>query len=184
MKQRFFKKNLKNVKNLTKSLAKTHQLAIAYHWEHCPIKGIESGPVSKELLSDLENNDFISEQLHIDLSSEVTVTPWVKCHGTEYRIGLVVCLDLVEDAPVFGKIVTIFIKDGIFFWHHVWNQSLLNIFMLSVLLHKRTVLYSKNLTNCFTTNLLIYKCPMAMTVYFTSFWTVICKNKKSNKRIE
>jgi len=115
MKQRFFKKNLKNVKNLTKSLAKTHQLAIAYHWEHCPIKGIESGPVSKELLSDLENNDFISEQLHIDLSSEVTVTPWVKCHGTEYRIGLVVCLDLVEDAPILGKIVKIFIKDGIFF---------------------------------------------------------------------
>ncbi|XDV29615.1 hypothetical protein PO909_032707 [Leuciscus waleckii] len=53
-KHRFFKKNQqKKIKNLTKSLAKKHQLAIAYHWEHCTIKGIESGPVSKELLSDL-----------------------------------------------------------------------------------------------------------------------------------
>ncbi|XP_026121391.1 uncharacterized protein LOC113101208 [Carassius auratus] len=114
-KHRFFKKNLKNFKNLTKSLAKKHQLAIAYHWESCTIRGIESGPVSNELLSDLENSDFISEQLQIDISSEVMVTPWVKCQGTEYRSGLVVFLEFVDDAPVFGKIVKIFIKDGIYF---------------------------------------------------------------------
>lgn len=114
-KHRFFKKNLKNFKNLTKSLAKKHQLAIAYYWESCTTRGIESGPVSNELLSDLEKCDFISEQLNIDLSSEVTITPWVKCHGTEYRKNLVVCLDLVEDVPVFGKIVQILIKDGVYF---------------------------------------------------------------------
>ncbi|XDV29589.1 hypothetical protein PO909_032692 [Leuciscus waleckii] len=115
-KHRFFKKNQKKkIQKPDQITCKKHQLAIAYHWEHCTIKGIESGPVSKELLSDLENGDFISEQLHIDLSSELTVTPWVKCHGTEYRSGLVVCLDLVDDAPVFGKIVNIFIMDGIFF---------------------------------------------------------------------
>ncbi|XP_026061788.1 uncharacterized protein LOC113045572 isoform X2 [Carassius auratus] len=114
-KHRFFKKNLKNFKNLTKSLAKKHQLAIAYHWESCTIRGIESGPVSNELLSDLENSDFISEQLQIDISSEVMVTPWVKCQGIEYRSGLVVFLEFVDDAPVFGKIVKIFIKDGIYF---------------------------------------------------------------------
>nr|XP_055035659.1 uncharacterized protein LOC129423418 isoform X1 [Misgurnus anguillicaudatus] len=43
-KHRFFKKNLKKLKNLTKSLARKHQLAIAYHWESNSIKGIESGP--------------------------------------------------------------------------------------------------------------------------------------------
>lgn len=78
------------------------------------MKGIEFGPVSNELLSDLEHCDFISQQLHIDPSSEVTVTPWVKCHGTGYGCGLLVCLDLVVDAPAFEKIVNIFIKDGIY----------------------------------------------------------------------
>lgn len=83
-------------------------IAIAYHWESCTIRGIESGPVSNELLSDLENSDFISEQLQIDISSEVMVTPWVKCQGTEYRSDLVVFLEFVDDAPVFGKIVNFY----------------------------------------------------------------------------
>lgn len=79
------------------------------------MKGIESGPVSNALLSELENCAFISEQLHVDLSSEIMVTPWVKCQGVEYRTGLAVCLELDDDAPVFGKIVQIVLKDGINF---------------------------------------------------------------------
>ncbi|XP_026092331.1 uncharacterized protein LOC113065315 [Carassius auratus] len=146
-KHRFFKKNLKNFKNLTKSLAKKHQLAIAYHWESCTIRGIESGPVSNELLSDLENSDFISEQLQIDISSEVMVTPWVKCQGTEYRSGLVVFLEFVDDAPVFGKIVKIFIKDGIYFLVSCMESEFIEHLHAFSVVEQEHCLVLKNLRN-------------------------------------
>ena len=61
------------------------------------------------MLTDLENGEIISEHFQLDLSSEVSVTPWVKCQGIEYRTGLVVCLDLMDEIPVFGQIVCIFL---------------------------------------------------------------------------
>ncbi|XP_059362352.1 uncharacterized protein LOC132101422 isoform X1 [Carassius carassius] len=44
-KHRFFKNTIKNFKNITKSLAQKHQMAIAYHWESMPFKSIDCGPV-------------------------------------------------------------------------------------------------------------------------------------------
>ena len=111
-KHKFFKSSIKNVKNITKSLAKKHQLAIAYHWESLAFKGIESGPVKTELLNDLEHGEIISDYLQLAVSTDVTVTPWVKWQGMEYRTGLVVCLDLMDEIPVFGQIDCIFLFRG------------------------------------------------------------------------
>lgn len=77
-KHAFFKSSLKNFKNFTKSLAKKHQIAIAYNWESLSAKGIESGPVKSKILTDVENDDLISEYFQIDVSSEISVTTWVK----------------------------------------------------------------------------------------------------------
>lgn len=77
-KHKFFKLSIKNFKNITKSLAKKHQIAIAYHWESLAIKGIESGPVKTELLNDLEHGEIISDYLQLAVSTDVSVTPWVK----------------------------------------------------------------------------------------------------------
>lgn len=113
-KHKCFKSSIKNFKNITKSLAKKHQIAIAYHWESLSAKGIESGPVKSKILTDVENGDLISEHFQIDVSSEVSVTTWVKHNGIEYHNGLV-CTDLIDEMPVFNKIVCIFLRGEVYF---------------------------------------------------------------------
>ena len=51
-KHKFFKSSIKNFKNVTKSLAKKHQIAVAYYWESLSAKGIESGPVKMKIVTD------------------------------------------------------------------------------------------------------------------------------------
>lgn len=114
-KHKFFKIGLKNFKNITNSLAKKHQIAVAYHWESLSAKGIECGPVKLKILTDVENGDLISEHFQINMSSEISVTTWVKHNGTEYHIGLVVCTDVVDEMPVFNKIACIFLKNEVYF---------------------------------------------------------------------
>lgn len=36
---------------------------------------------------------------------------WVKQHGTEYRPGLIVCVEVADEIPVFYKIKNIIVKD-------------------------------------------------------------------------
>jgi len=114
-KHKFFKSSLKNFKNITKSLAKKHQIAVAYHWESLSTKGIESGPVKSKTLTDVENGDLIREHFQIDMSSDIHETTWVKHNGVEYHTGLVVCTDVVNDMPVFMKIICIFLRNDVFF---------------------------------------------------------------------
>ena len=114
-KHKFFKSSIKNFKNITKSLAKKHQIAVAYHWESLSTKGIESGPVKTKILTDVENGDLISEHFQIDLLSEINVTTWVNHNGAEYHTGLVVCTDFVHEMPVFSKIVGIFLRNEVYF---------------------------------------------------------------------
>ena len=114
-KHKFFKSSLKNFKNITKSLAKKHQTAIAYHWESLSAKGIESGPVKSKILTDVENGDLNSEHFQIEMSSNIHETAWVKHNGIEYHTGLVVCTDFVNDMPVFMKIICIFLRNEVFF---------------------------------------------------------------------
>ena len=61
-KHRFFKSSIKNFNNVTKSLAlKKHQLAISYHWEAFTVRGIESGPVKTQMLSELDEEELVCE---------------------------------------------------------------------------------------------------------------------------
>lgn len=52
---KFFKTSIKNLKNITKSLSRKHQIPVAYHWEPLTAKGVESGPVKTKIVSDVEN---------------------------------------------------------------------------------------------------------------------------------
>lgn len=51
-KHKLFKDYLKNFKNITKSLVKKHQMAIAYHWETFNLKQYEYGPMKSFSLKD------------------------------------------------------------------------------------------------------------------------------------
>lgn len=114
-KHKFFKSSIKNFKNITKSLAKKHQIAVAYHWESLSAKGIESGPVKSKILTDVEYGDLISEHFEVNIKSDINVTTWVKHNGIEFHTGLVVCTDFVNEMPVFNRIVSILLKDEVYF---------------------------------------------------------------------
>lgn len=113
-KHKFFRSSLKNFKNITKFLAKKHQIAVAYHWESLSSKGIESVPIKLKKLTDVENGDLISEHFQIDMSSEVSVTTWVKHNDIENHTGVVVCTDFTDELPEFHKIVCIFLRSLFF----------------------------------------------------------------------
>lgn len=114
-KHRFFKNTIKNFKNITKSLAKKHQMSIAYHWESMPFKNINCGPVKTVQLNALANGEIIAEELQVDLDCEVDVTSWITCFGTEYRPGLLVCTSIEEDLPLFSQITDIVALNGDYF---------------------------------------------------------------------
>lgn len=114
-KHKFFKSSLKNFKNITKSLAMKHQIAVAYHWESLFTKGIESGPVKSKKLTDVDNGHLIAEHFQIDMLSEVNITSWIKHEDVEFHTGLVVCTGVVEELPVFNKIVCIFLRNEAYF---------------------------------------------------------------------
>ena len=62
-KHTFFQDCVKNLKNVTVSLAKKHQFAVAYHWECLTSKAVESGPGNLCLLETLEFTEDISAYL-------------------------------------------------------------------------------------------------------------------------
>lgn len=111
-KHRFFKNTIKNFKNITKSLALKHQMAIAYHWESMPLKSTDHGPVKTVKISDLRNGDMIADSLHVDMNHEVDVASWVTCYGTEYRPALLVCSKTEDGMPVFSQIKDIVVSVG------------------------------------------------------------------------
>ena len=56
-------------KNITKSLAKKHQMAIALHWETFPLKQNEYGPIQSYHF--IDENVVNNEMLEMILSKEV-----------------------------------------------------------------------------------------------------------------
>ena len=115
-KHRFFKNTIKNFKNLTKSLAKKHQMAVAYHWESMPFKRIETGPVKTISLDELCHGEVIAEELQVDVDCDMDVTSWLTCFGTEYRPGLLVCSHMDDGLPVFSRIEHIVLFNGDYFF--------------------------------------------------------------------
>ena len=103
-KHRFFKNTVKNFKNITKSLARTHQMSIAFHWESLPFKSIISGPLKTVELANMRNGEIIADNLNFDIDTEVEVVSWITCFGTEYRPDLMLCSKIENDHPVFCQI--------------------------------------------------------------------------------
>lgn len=111
-KHNFFKRSVKNFKNVTKTMVNAHQSHMAFNWEKFDFERFEQGPVHIERVSNLEGCEVICQFLKLSSHFEAHTTSWVKYFGTEYRIGLFVCCGLQSDMPVFKKIINVVLKDG------------------------------------------------------------------------
>jgi hypothetical protein len=110
-KHKVFKNTLKNFKNITKSLAKKHQMSIGYHWETSPLNHMEYGPL-KPFHFDSER---FARALHA-VPKDIFSTNWVRISGTEYRTGLVVCRGIEHEMPVFCRIQKIILVDSVMYF--------------------------------------------------------------------
>lgn len=108
-KHNFFKRSVKNFKNLTKSLVKQHQRQLAFHYENYSFHRFEFGPVRVKNVCNIEGSDSLQRTLNLVPFSEVSTTSWVKSYGTEYQINLFVCTGMCDELPIFKKICTIVI---------------------------------------------------------------------------
>lgn len=107
-KHKMFKDFFKNFKNITKSLAKKHQMAIAYHWETFTLKHNEFGPIKPFSIG----NEVSNQMLEMFVSKDVFSTSWVKVDGVEYRAGLVVCSAIESEMPVFCQISDVLLVEN------------------------------------------------------------------------
>ena len=114
-KHKVFKNTLKNFKNITKSLAKKHQMAIGYHWETSPLNHVEYGPL-KSFYVDNEVGDLFTQAMHGAVPNDIFYTNWVTICGTEYRTGLVVCSKIECEMPVFCKIQKVLLVDSVIYF--------------------------------------------------------------------
>ncbi len=94
-----FKNTLKNFKNITKSLAKTHQMSIGDVWETKPLSQVECGPMKTFCWNDVDNGETLAGMLQNPIQTSMHSMTWVKIDGTEYRQDLIVC----DAIPVFRK---------------------------------------------------------------------------------
>lgn len=109
-KHKFFKDMTKNFKNLTKSMAKAHQLAIGSYWNTLELHRFERGPTKPFIDEEYDVSEYLTtvNALHHD----VFQTSWVKVDGCEYKEGLLVCTAVEDELPVFCKIVKILFVDN------------------------------------------------------------------------
>lgn len=111
-KHNFFKRSIKNFKNITKSLVKQHQKQLAYHWENFNFERFEFGPLKHKVIANLEGGEVLCSFLNVDRLSEVSVTNWVKSYGTEYQLEMFVCVKSCMENQTFRKITKNIINDN------------------------------------------------------------------------
>jgi len=115
-KHKVFKNTLKNFKNITKSLAKSHQMSIGYLWETTPFSQVECGPMKSFCWNDVENGEKLAGMLQNPMQTSMHSMNWVKIDGTEYRQDLIVCNEIEDEIPVFSQIRKIlFIDSTVYF---------------------------------------------------------------------
>ncbi|XP_041935316.1 uncharacterized protein LOC121697735 [Alosa sapidissima] len=107
----FFKKSVKNFKNLTKSLVKQHQRQLAFYYENYCFRRFEIGPVKMKTIDGMECGETLCRILKLDSYSDISTTNWVRNYGTEYQIGLFIATETSHDLPVFKKICRIIIHE-------------------------------------------------------------------------
>ncbi|XP_026018914.1 uncharacterized protein LOC113019411 [Astatotilapia calliptera] len=108
-KHKFFKRSVKNFKNITKTLVKKHQNQLAFHFENFYFKRLQFGPINEVLASSLKGSEALNKMF--DVSSIVSTTSWVKSYGTEYQVAMYVCSGVENEMPLFSKIVSIIVSD-------------------------------------------------------------------------
>lgn len=86
-KHRIFKNTLKNFKNITKSLAKRHQMSIACHWETLHSQCIEYGPMKSIDVDSEEYGDVFARALHVEsISQDIFAANWVTISWGHNRV--------------------------------------------------------------------------------------------------
>lgn len=111
-KHNFFKRSVKNFKNVTKTMVSAHQSHMAFNWESFNFERFTHGPIHVERLSSLEGYEVICQTLNLSSNVDVHITNWIKYFGTEYHAGLFVCCGIESDMPSFKKIINMIVKDG------------------------------------------------------------------------
>ena len=114
-KHKVFKNTLKNFKNITVSLAKKHQMSMAYNWDKFPLNHVEYGPLKTFNVDDYEHSELITQALPAE-AEETFSANWVKSSGTEYREGLVICSGTENEMPAFCRIKTILLVSNVIYF--------------------------------------------------------------------
>ena len=100
-KHKMFKDYFKNFKNITKSLAKRHQMAIAYHWETFTLKQKEYGPMKSFSLRD--ENVVNSEMCEMLLSKMFSQQVGLKSMVLSTKVDLLFAVPWRKTCQSFVK---------------------------------------------------------------------------------
>lgn len=59
------------------------------------------------MLGEFDHDELFCAHFQLGSSDTVRHTAWVRCSGIEYRCGSVVCIDVVDEMPLFCKVVKV-----------------------------------------------------------------------------
>lgn len=111
-KHNFFKKRVNSFKNITKTLAKKHQTQMAYKWRTFDPNRVTTGPGKMLALQAMDLGYEMAEVLQVPVETKVLTVRWAKRSGIVYRSGLVVCVTVHCEMPVFHRIHNVVVQDG------------------------------------------------------------------------
>lgn len=111
-----------NFKNITKTVAKKHQLWLSYHLQcdkNVIIPHLQVSPKEKEVAlwseSDYTQQELIQCSPHLTKDSVTKHVEWVQIHSYVYKKGMCVLLKFDEIRPEFGKVMDIILVGSMFF---------------------------------------------------------------------
>lgn len=109
-KHNFFKKQLKSFKNITKTLAKKHQIHMAHSWRSSTtFSRLDIGPGKMVSLNMVKGGSEIAMAMQVASSIQVMKVKWAKHNGFIYRPNLVICGKVESEVPVFFQIESVLI---------------------------------------------------------------------------
>ncbi|KAL2101379.1 hypothetical protein ACEWY4_003140 [Coilia grayii] len=119
-----------NFKNICKTMAKRHQLTQSYRFfckEHLESGCLEIGKGDVAVLANFKRGLDVAALLSLGVYDDVYSVTWVRHYGIEYRtgMGVVIDVDTESEIPLFGKILHIFVVDGVVnfileLWHTLY----------------------------------------------------------------
>jgi len=121
-----------NYKHACKTLAERHQMSLAYLLASNSMFVQHDFSVSATVDVDV---NFLSESVvealqhsNISMSQKLHQCRFVKLNGIMYHCNTYVVVDVVDDTPVFGQIIAIFVQNiNAFFFSKFVNQIMIHI---------------------------------------------------------